>query len=81
MLQKRIRTRGHLFERNIEPNYLVRLNEAYTSFFHSWRSSPLLIVNAAEVNLASNEQHYADLIRHMMRIRSGIHYYNPSAEH
>lgn len=79
VLQQRIRKRGWNSERNLEPNYLARLNDAYASYFHHYQDSPLLIVNATEVNLATNQKHYADLVRYMLSISTGTHYYNPLA--
>ena len=79
-LQKRIRGRGLASEQRIASDYLAKLNEAYAGFFHYYQDSPLLIVNATEVNLADNQQHYADLVRTVLTTRSGTHYYNPIAK-
>ena len=79
VLQQRIRKRGQNSERHIEPEYLERLNDAYASFFHYYQNSPLLIVNATEVNFATNQQHYSDLVRYMLSLKTGTHYYNPLA--
>lgn len=79
VLQQRIRSRGLNSERYIEPNYLARLNDAYAAYFHYYQESPLLIVNATEVNLVSNQQHYTDLVRYMLSVKTGTHYYNPLA--
>tara|TARA_B110000483_G_scaffold147265_1_gene175642 strand:- start:10075 stop:10761 length:687 start_codon:yes stop_codon:yes gene_type:complete len=79
VLQQRIRKRGLNSEKYIEPSYLARLNAAYASYFHHYQASPLLIVNATEVNLANNQQHYADLVSYMLTIKTGTHYYNPLA--
>ncbi len=80
VLQRRIRQRGINSERYIEPDYLARLNDAYATYFHFYDASPLLIVNAAEVNFATNQDHYADLVRYMLNVKSGTHYYNPLAK-
>ena len=79
VLQRRIRKRGLNSERYIEPEYLERLNDAYASFFHYYQNSPLLIVNATEVNFANNQQHYSDLVRYLLTLKTGTHYYNPLA--
>ena len=79
ILKQRIRKRGLNSERHIESDYLARLNDAYASFFHYYQSSPLLIVNATEVNFATNQQHYADLVRYILTLKTGTHYSNPLA--
>lgn len=79
VLQQRIRKRGLNSEKHIEPSYLARLNDAYASYFHRYQASPLLIVNATEVNLATNQKHYSDLVRYMLSLKTGTHYYNPLA--
>lgn len=78
VLQDRINTRGVTAERSISVDYLHRLNDAYMNFFHYYDRAPLLIVNAAELDLANNPDHYAQLVDYMLRIKSGRHYYNPT---
>lgn len=45
LLYKRIKQRDRSYERNIEYDYLVKLCEAYNSFFIHYNISQLLIVN------------------------------------
>lgn len=80
VLQKRIRGRGLASEQHIANDYLAKLNEAYASYFHYYQDSPLLIVNATEVNLAANQNDYANLVSYLLRIKSGTHYYNPISQ-
>ncbi len=80
VLQKRIRGRGLASEQAIASDYLAKLNEAYASYFHYYRESPLLIVNASDVNLAESQEDYADLVQYLLNISSGTHYYNPIAQ-
>ncbi|TQV68298.1 deoxynucleoside kinase [Exilibacterium tricleocarpae] len=77
ILLDRIRKRGVAAERHIDADYLASLNDAYTRFFHYYDSAPLLIVNATEIDLAGNAEHYAQLVEYMLTINSGRHYYNP----
>lgn len=76
-LMKRIRQRGIAAERQIDHEYLQQLNEAYTQLFHYYNETPLLIVNATEIDLANNPQHYKQLVDYMLTIHNGRHYYNP----
>jgi len=78
VLLKRIGKRGIVYERAMEPNYLKSLCDAYTRFFHYYDESPLLIVNAAEINLVDSDSDYRALLEQMALARSGRrHYFNP----
>ncbi|WP_339898520.1 deoxynucleoside kinase [uncultured Gilvimarinus sp.] len=78
VLQARVKQRGVEFEQHISDEYLKVLNEAYTSFFHYYDSAPLLIVNAQDLNLAQNRDHFQHLVEYITTIKSGRHYYNPT---
>lgn len=78
VLSERIKQRGIAAEQYISQEYLEALNNAYTEFFHYYDSAPLLIVNAQELNLASNREHFKQLVEYILTIKSGRHYYNPA---
>lgn len=77
VLAERIRLRGNPVEQQISPDYLKALNDAYTQFFHYYDGAPLLIVNAKDLNLAKNRDHFKQLVEYILTIKSGRHYYNP----
>ena len=77
VLQERIRKRGIKYEQDIDANYLQRLSDAYTTYFHRYSKTPLLIVNAADINPIENEAHYTALLQHIDRIDAGKHFFNP----
>ena len=77
VLKNRISQRGIGYEQRIEDAYIQRLTESYADFFHYYEASPLLIVNAEQINLVDSEQDYENLIDQITRIQSGRHYYNP----
>ena len=79
VLLERVQRRGIQSEKLIEADYLRQLNDAYTQFFYYYDDAPLLIVNATDIDLANNEQDYLNLVAYMLGIKSGRHYYNPSA--
>jgi len=78
VLRARIQKRGRKFERFIESDYLERLSEAYTHFFHYYSATPLLIVNAAEIDLVNNQQDFDMLLERICQVRRGRHYFNPA---
>ena len=77
VLQERIARRGIRYEQGMEREYLERLVDAYTRFFHLYDAGPLLIVNAAEVDFVGNDAHFAQLESEVSRPRRGRQYFNP----
>ncbi len=77
VLLSRIAKRGINYEQHIDIGYLQRLSEGYARFFHDYEAAPLLIVNAAHVDLINNEETYQELLELIRRVRTGRHYFNP----
>ena len=77
VLRKRISHRGRDYEYSMSRDYLDRMNESYAHFFHNYNKSPLLIVNAEEIDLVNNENDYILLLEQIRRVKSGRHYFNP----
>lgn len=78
VLIERIRRRGLDYERAIDRDYLLRLSEAYTQFFYHYTASPLLIINAAEINFVDNDADFESLLVHIRGMRGGgRHFFNP----
>ena len=78
VLLERIKSRGRSFEREMEPEYLEKLSEAYSQFFFHYDRSPLLVVNTNNLDLVSNHEHLDDLIEQIRKPPLGKRYYNPS---
>ncbi|QIT56024.1 deoxynucleoside kinase [Aquisalimonas sp. 2447] len=78
VLMERVRKRGIEAEQRIDAEYLQRLSDAYVEFFHHYDRAPLLIVNAAEIDLVSNDGDYWQLLERLRTIRSGRHFFNPA---
>ena len=77
MLRQRILRRGISSEKYIDEQYLNRLVDIYTRFFHDYDDAPLLIVNAAEIDPVNKEEDYQLLLRRILGVQSGRHYFNP----
>jgi len=78
VLLKRIARRGIGYERRIDASYLQRLSESYSRLFLYYEAAPLLIVNAAHIDLVDNDEDYQALVEQVQSTRSGRHYFNPS---
>jgi deoxyadenosine/deoxycytidine kinase len=77
-LMQNIRQRGRAYETDMPESYIRDLNEAYNYFFFRYKSTPLLIVNAAELDFVNDGEQYDDLVREIFRPnRAGVEYYNP----
>ena len=77
VLQDRIANRGIPYEDDMDQHYLHRLVSAYTRFFYNYEAAPLVIVNAAEIDIVNNETDYKLLFEQLQTIRKGRHYLNP----
>jgi len=77
VLLERVATRGVEYEESIDARYLHRLVTAYTRFFFHYEAAPLVIVNAAAINLAAGDADYNLLFEQLQTIRKGRHYLNP----
>jgi deoxyguanosine kinase len=77
-LMSNIRKRGRSYETEMSEKYIKDLNEAYNYFFFRYKATPLLIVNAVELDFVSDRAQYEDLVREIFRPnRSAVEYYNP----
>lgn len=56
-LMQNIKSRGRPYEMEMSRDYIAELNNAYNHFFHHYSRSPLIIVNASEVDFVHNETH------------------------
>jgi deoxyadenosine/deoxycytidine kinase len=79
-LMSNIRDRSRDFESNISRKYIADLNDAYNYFFFRYKGSPLLIVNATEIDFVNNEEHLEDLVQQILKPdHVAIEYYTPLA--
>tara|TARA_B000000475_G_scaffold33701_1_gene25420 strand:+ start:892 stop:1557 length:666 start_codon:yes stop_codon:yes gene_type:complete len=77
VLKERITKRGNINEQYLTLEYLDKLNDAYSRFFLDYNDAPLLIINAADINLESNESDYESLITTIMSNPKGKNFINP----
>lgn len=77
VLRERIERRGVDYEKSMDTGYLEELVDAYTRFFHRYTDTPLLIINAAEINFVDVEADFLTLLERIKDTRSGRHYFNP----
>jgi len=79
ILLQRIKKRGRDFERYITKDYLEKLNSVYLKFFSTYNGSPLLVVNARDIDFVNNQKDYSNLLDKIYSVDKGKHYFNPLA--
>ncbi len=77
-LLDRIVGRGRPYEKEIRPEYLRNLNEAYNRFFFHYDESPLLVVQTSDIDFVHNQADLADLLIQIKQVKKGREYYHPT---
>jgi deoxyadenosine/deoxycytidine kinase len=78
-LMKNIRMRGRKMEENMSEEYITELNEAYNYFFFRYKSAPLLIVKATDIDFVNKKADFDDLLEQVLRPnKAPVEYYNPN---
>jgi len=76
-LVENIKKRDRHYERNISPDYIHQLNEAYNNFFFRYDETPLLVINTSEIDFVHNESDLEDLHQQILNPPGGTQYYVP----
>jgi len=79
-LAERIEERNVHYEQNMPREYLARLSDAYSEFFHHYDATPVLIVNNEKLNIAKNPEALDLLLNRIMQIKSQREFFNPNFE-
>ena len=77
VLYKRIKKRDKSYEKNITPEYLEDVAQAYNQFFFHYDEGPLLVVNTSEIDFVSSGNDLADLIKEINNMGPGTQHYIP----
>lgn len=74
-----IHNRGRSYEKDMDPDYLLELHDAYNHFFHHYTKSPLVIINASEIDFVKNPEHLDYIIKNVFEtpLKSQITYLAP----
>ena len=79
-LMQNIEQRGRPYEADMDRSYIEALHEAYNYYFFRYTKSPLLIVNAAEIDFVENQEELDELVRYIAAMEHhGTTYVNPLA--
>jgi deoxyadenosine/deoxycytidine kinase len=75
-LMERIVQRKVGYEQTITLNYLTRLAEGYSQFFHHYEAAPLLIVNSENFNFSGQPGDFDLLLEKIASMRGGREFFN-----
>ena len=75
-LIERVKRRGNMFEKNISQEYLWRLAESYTRFFHQYEDAPVMMINSENLNFVDSQEDFDLLLQQLEQMRSPREYFN-----
>jgi len=75
-LIERVRKRGVEMERKIGDDYLIRLGESYTRFFHKYDAAPVMVVNSENLNFVDHSDDFQLLVQRIESMRGPREYFN-----
>jgi deoxyadenosine/deoxycytidine kinase len=75
-LMERIVQRKISHEQTITLDYLTRLADSYSQFFHHYETSPLLIVNSENFDFSRQPKDFELLLEKMTGMRGGREFFN-----
>ena len=76
-LMERIMKRNRSFERDMDRDYIDRLNDAYNHYFFHYTDTPLLVVNSNRIDFVNVPDDFEDLLGRILTHRDGTLYYVP----
>jgi deoxyguanosine kinase len=77
VLMERIKRRNRKYEKSISFKYLDEINRAFNEFFFHYSDSPLLVVDASEIDFVHIPEDFEDLVEQIRKMKSGTQYYVP----
>jgi len=71
ILWERLKKSEQKYERNIEWEYLVAINNSYNQFFFHYQRAPVLIVNTENYNYLENRKAFKNLVMAVENLKEG----------
>ncbi len=76
-LMHNIAQRGRAYESNMDRGYISELTEAYDQYFFKYIKSPLLIINASQMDFVRQPDHFNELVRQIAHPPTATAHFNP----
>jgi deoxyguanosine kinase len=77
ILWERIRKRDREDEKSIPLKYLEKINQAFNEFFFHYTDTPLLVINASDIDFVNVPSDLDELVLEIERMEKGTKYYVP----
>ena len=77
MILRRIKRRGHSYEKNIDVEYLASVITAYNEFFFHYTQTPLLVISTSNIDFVANRGDFDELVKEIKKFKSGTQYFVP----
>ncbi|MDJ0835364.1 MAG: deoxynucleoside kinase [Acidobacteriota bacterium] len=76
-IMENLKKRKEVRQYHISPEYVENIVEGYNRFFFHYDDTPLIILNANEVNWEKHQSAFEDLLAFFKRDLRGVTYFNP----
>jgi deoxyguanosine kinase len=77
VLRKRVSKKGDPAEKQISPDYVEAVAQAYEHFFFRYSASNLLVVDTSEIDFVERNQDLQELLRRLRQPVKGTQYFLP----
>jgi len=77
ILKERIKKRDRDYEKSIHIKYLDQINQAFNEFFFHYTKTPLLVIDASEIDFVNVPSDLDNLIVEIEKMEKGTKYYVP----
>jgi deoxyadenosine/deoxycytidine kinase len=77
VLMSRIRHRSRHFEKDIDFEYIDKINRAYNNYFFQYEDSPLLVITTSNIDFIREKSALKDLIQKICHHKEGKEFYVP----
>jgi len=77
ILKERIKKRDRDYEKSINVKYLDQINQAFNEFFFHYTETPLLVIDASEIDFVHVPSDLDNLIFEIKKMEKGTKYYVP----
>lgn len=77
ILRGRIEKRDREYEKSITLRYLEQINQAFNEFFFHYTETPLLVINASDIDFVNVPSDLDELVLEIERMEKGTKYYVP----
>jgi deoxyguanosine kinase len=79
-LLRRIKLRDRPFEKELGPDYIAAVNEAYNHFFFRYSDTPLFVINTSDIDFVHRREDLDDLLKQILSMKQGTQYYVPKSK-